>query len=329
MKIRRNPIVYSIIAFGIICWGQPGKAEDSPLKASAPIALSGKAAKFDFMTSDFGNGRILAAHKGAGALSVLDTQSEKPLGEIPVGHAQGVVVDARSGQYIVGDDDEHKLVIIDAKTLKQTGEVQVDGEVDAIELDSKNGMIYADEGDGKRIWVVDPQAKKVVKTIAIPGGPEVLAYDSVSDRLYQNIKNKDLLVVINPATNQIEASWPTAPATGPHGLVIDSESGRALVAGHNGKLVSIELKSGKVIASIDIAPNTDQIAFDSKTKTVYCASKGFISVVEETPTGLRLLGNVPSPAGAHTLAVDEAHHQLWISYADAKHSYLQKFEAAK
>lgn len=278
------------------------------------------------MASDPIHGRILAAHKGAGTLSVLDTKNGKLLSEVPVGHAQGVAIDARSDQYIVGDDDEHKLVFIDATTLKLTGEAKVDGPVDAIEFNSKNGMVYADEDDGKRIWVVDPKSKKVVTTITIPGVPEVIAYDPVTDRLYQNIKDKDSVVVINPTSNQIEATWATAPATGPHGLVIDSESGRALVAGHNGKLVSIDLKSGTAVANAEIASSPDQIAFDSKTKTIYCASKGFISVIRETATGLENLGNVASPAGAHTLAVDSAQRQVWISYADAKHSYLQKFQ---
>ena len=57
------------------------------------------------------------------------------------------------------------------------------------------------------------------------------------------------MAVVNPATNKIEAEWPTSPATGPHGLAIDEAKGHLFIAGHNGKeLVMLDLKTGKVLA---------------------------------------------------------------------------------
>lgn len=176
------------------------------------------------------------------------------------------------------------------------------------------------------VCVIDIKNKKLVSTITISGVPEFVAYDPTSDRIYQNIKTNDTLVVINPNTNKVEATWSTLPVTSPHGLAVDSKTGRVFFAGRNGKLAAIDMKTGKVTAQAEIAPGTDQITFDASSKTIYCASKGFISAVKETDSGFEGLGNVPTHERTHTLAVDSARHEVWASYADKEHSYLQKFK---
>jgi len=77
-------------------------------------------------------------------------------------------------------------------------------------------------------------------------------------------------------------------------------------------------KTGKVAATAKIAPGTDQMAFDLKRKRLYCASRGFVSVVQVTAEGgVRSLGDVPSPRGAHTLALGPVTGDVWVSYSDA------------
>jgi DNA-binding beta-propeller fold protein YncE len=301
-------------------------AETMPLVANPPTELPGPAAHFDFMGVDPSAHRILAAHTGAGTLELLDLNLGKPMNAIPVGDAQGVAVDVRGHRYFLGNDKKQSIVTLDSKSLKQISEVKVDGPVDAIAFDPKNGLVFAAMDDGNLLWVVDPKAAKVIATIPIPGVPEVLEYDPKTDRIYLNIKDKDLVVKINPGTKKVEASWPTAPVTSPHGLAIDSARGRIYIAGKNGALVSLAMISGKVLSSIEIPPGTDQIAFDTSTRTIYSACRGYIGVSEDTDKGLKSIGRVPSAMGSHTLAIDPKTHDVWVSYSDASHSYFQKFK---
>lgn len=209
--------------------------------------------------------------------------------------------------------------------MKQTGEIAVTGPVDDVLYCPKNGMVYADHDDGPEVWVIDAKTEKIVSTISVPTAPEKIEYDRTSDRIYQNIKSNNTVQVIDPATNKVEKTFDTTPATGPHGLAIDGKTQRLFSAGNNGKLVAIDLKTGKVIATADIAKGVDQIAFDRGNQRIYCACKGKISVVEETAEGIKSLGDVDGPAGAHTLAVDQRTHAVWVSSSDGKDSYLQKF----
>lgn len=302
------------------------------LKIDALVPLSGKAAKFDFMAADEDNHRILAAHKEAGTLEILDLKTGQVLAPISVGEAQGVAVDGKNHRYFTGNDGEHTVSVIDSQTLKKSKDIKVEDAVDAIAFDSAHGFIYAAEDDGKRLWVIDPSKASVVTTIKIPGSPEVLEYNARLDRVFLNIKDKDSVVVINPLSYKVEATWSTLPAKSPHGLALDIERSRLYIGGRNGKMVALDAKTGKVVSSADIVAGTDQIVFDAGLQLIYSASGGGhgnkpeISVTKTTDQGLIAQKGVASVAGAHTLALDVVSHDIWISAADAKQSFLQKFK---
>ena len=299
----------------------------SSLSARPPIALPGAAGKFDFMSVDPSHARILAAHRDAKTLEIIDLKTSQPLKPIRVGAAQGVAIDAKGHRYFLGNESDHTVVWVNSKTLKKTGQVTVDGPVDAIAFDDKNGLLYAAEDDGDHLWVIDPRVSRVVGKISIPGEPEVLEFDGVTNQIYLNIKDRNSVVRIDPATSKVSATWSTLPATAPHGLVIDSKRGRVYTAGGNGKLVAIDLKTGQVVSTVDIPHGVDQIAFDVDQQVIYSACKGFISMTKVSDAGLKEGAKIPSPKGAHTLAIDPVSHDVWVSYADEHHSYFQQFKA--
>src|SRR5579871_2840263 len=293
---------------------------DEPLKAQKPITIPGGAGGFDWMRVDGNSDRVFATHKGTKSVAIVDLKTDTVLPSVEVGTAQGIAIDRRDNKIFLGDEEEHKVVILDYTTLKKTGEVAVTGPVDDVTYCRKNGMVYADCDDGTDVWVIDAKTEKIVTTVKIPEAPEKIEYDRTSDRLYQNIKSNNTIQVIDPSTNKVEKTIDTAPATGPHGLVIDSKKQRLYSAGSNGKLVVVDMKAGKVIANVDIEKGVDQIAYDPGNQRIYCACHGAISVVEATDDGAKLLGNVKAPNGAHTITVDPKTHAVWTCYADAHDS---------
>ena len=299
-----------------------------PLTALPPITVPGGPGGFDWMLVDRAQNRLYATHGGTKTLTVLDLNTGA-VRSVDAGAVSGVTVDSADGKVFTGGADQ-KVVILDNKTLEKTGEVAVTGPVDDIKYDPENGLVYAAHDDGAEDWVINAKTGTLVGTIPLPGAPEAFALDAGAGRLYQNIKPADCVDVIDPATNRVIAVWPTLPAKSPHGLVIDDATGRLFSAGGNGVLAVFSLKTGKVVASAAIAPGTDQIAFDPKRRRIYCASRGFVSVVQETASGgVRSLGAVPAPRGAHTLALDPLTGDVWVSYSDATASHLQRFTVSR
>ena len=294
------------------------------LTAGKPIVISGGPGGFDWMLVDARSQRVFATHKGTKTVAVVDLKTDAALPSIPAGTAQGVAIDRKDNKIFLGDDEEHKVVILDYATLKKTGEVAVTGPVDDVLYCPKNGLVYADHDDGEDVWVIDPKTEKIVATVTVPTAPEKVEYDRTSDRIYQNIKSNNTVQVIDPATNKVEKTFDTTPVAGPHGLAIDGKTQRLFTAGSNGKLAVIDLKTGKVLSTVSIEKGVDQIAYDSGSGRIYCACRGAISVVQVTPEGAKFLGNVPTPKGSHTIAVDRKTRAVWTCYYDDKNSYLLK-----
>ena len=303
---------------------------DAPLSAGKPIALPGTKGAFDFLEIDSSKNRLLADHTGNASLDVIDLSNGALLKSIPTGAAQGVAVDDAGGKYYVSVSKQKKLVTVDRESLSVTGEIALSGPADALAFDSKNGCAYVGHDDAKEVWVVDMKAGKVTGSVAIAEGPEYVIYDAGSDRIFQNIKSNDTVAVIAPGTNTVTASWPTAPATHPHGLAFEAKTNRLFIAGNNGELVVLDAATGKLTASAKIAPGVDQIAFDDGLRRVYCASAtGVISVVQITDAGATSLGDVKTAKGAKTLTVDQKTHAVWTAYAEGAGSFVLKLDAGK
>src|SRR5207248_2137631 len=133
----------------------------------------------------------------------------------------------------------------------------------AILFDAKDRLIYVTNDNGKTLWAVDPDTGKIAATIPVPEGPECMAHHAAADRIYLNSKVTNQVAVIDTKTNTVVATWATAPAVGPHGLAFDDARGQIFVSGDNGKLVAIDVETGKVVSTADITSHVDQIAFDA------------------------------------------------------------------
>jgi hypothetical protein len=85
-------------------------------------------------------------------------------------------------------------------------------------------------------------------------------------------------------------------------------------------------RSTEVLASAEIAPRVDEVAYDPELHTAYCASgQGKISLVGLEAKNLNALGDIPSSQGCHSVAVDPKTHTVWIAYAKGEQAFAQPF----
>ena len=292
------------------------------------MTVPGTKGGFDFLEVDRQLHRLLADHTGNKTLDVFNLPDGKFIKSVATGAAQGVAIDAAHDSYYVTVSDQKKLVEVDRRTLDVSGSVDLPGPPDALTYFPKTGMAYVDHDDAEDLWVIDPVARKIVSTITIPTAPEVILCDSELDNLFQNIKSKPVMLMIDAKSNTISQTWSTLPAEKPHGLAIDPKTRRLFSAGGNGKLVVMDCATGVCLKSVDIAPGVDQIAFDPGNERIYCASgQGKLSVLQETVEGAKSLGEIETPKGAHTLAVDPDTHSVWIAFAKDGAAYIAELKA--
>jgi DNA-binding beta-propeller fold protein YncE len=322
-------IIATGIAAAIASFLPAAAAGNGPLEAQPPIAVPRKPGYFDYMSVDAKYRRLLVAHSANDTLAIVDMDAGTLISQVDLGDGAGgagVAVDVRDGKYFVGTAN-NKVVDINRKNMVLQANIATPGPVDGIAFDPNNDTLYADEDHGKHVWAINGKTDKLIATIDIPGKPEYVDFDPVSNRVYQNIEPEPASVfAIDPTTNTIAARWPVAPATRVHGLAIDGASGRVFSIGINGKLAVVDVKSGAIVTTVDVASRVDQIVFDPGTRRVYCPSgTGIMSVVQETDAGATLVGTVSIPRGTHTITVDPKTHAVWISYGGVESDYVEKF----
>src|ERR1700680_1692587 len=306
-----------------------GAGQPLTLEPAGSIEIPQSAGKFDFLRIDSKRHRLLAAHEKDGTSDFIDLHKLVLITRLKVGAAVDTAMDPESNFYYLSIQEGQRVAVVDASTLKEVTSIKMAGPTDAIIYEPKNRMVYVAHDDGTDVWVIDPKMAKVGATIAVPGVPEFMVYDESTDRIYLNIKSKDIVAVIDPTANKVIARWPTAPATLPHGLALDTGNHRIFSAGANGKLVVIDTKTGSVTDAVDIVPKVDQIAFGASSGLVYCAGTDRMSVVRTTGGKVQLLGEVTTAATAQNVAVDPATQAVWTTYTDGKSSFAKSWKAPK
>ena len=296
------------------------------LKPNEPIEIAGAHGKFDFLEIDEKNGRLLAAHAGNSTLDVFDAKDGRLIRSIKTGAIQDAAIDSAGRAYYAAISAERKLLTLDSATFEVIGETPLGGPADLAVFCPKNHTVYVGHDDAPEIWAVDTVARKVVATIPIPEGPEGIVYDEANNRVYAASKSGDAVIVIDPTSNKAVASWPTFPAKKPHGVALDAKGNRLFVAGGNGELAALDLKSGKLADSVEIAEKVDEIGFDESLKRIYCASGTGVLFIVDATGSLTPLGSVPTHKGTHSVAVNLVTHAVWIAYAEGERSFIQRFE---
>ena len=298
-----------------------------PLTATAPPQPIPIYSGFDYVTVDAQRRRIYAAHTGSEALSIIDADTGKVVGQVRVGPLHGVAVDAATGHVYVGNSDQ-SVAEIDPVTLKvlRTAD-DLGGPVDAIAYDPANGHIYADEDDGTRIFVIDAKSMKSIGTVALPGHkPEYLSIDPQTHQVYQNISDMSEFVVIDPSTLKVTKTVQTPEIKGNHPLQYDSAFGHVLVGGQNGTIAAYD-KSGTLIGKTQIQNRVDQCDLDRTSHLIACAGSGQVTVLRDNahaaPT---IVGQTAVPAEAHTLAIDGKTSTVWVVWPQKDGDYVQGFK---
>jgi len=270
------------------------------------------------------NGRTLfVTSESSGAVFKVDLDRDRPsasfVSEMPgTGSAHGVVLLPSQNVAFVTRSEVNMVDVFDPETLKQLGRIPVADDADGIHYIRSANLVYVANGDAKLATLIDPERRVTVGTIALPGKPEFAALDSRTGLLYQNLKDIDSMVAIDVTRRSIVGQWSLSPCEGPSGMAIDSEQRRLFaVCSGNATLVVVDLETHRVITALKIGGGPDSVAFDPALRRIYSAGKaGILSVIQQdSPDAYRVLDEIRTHYGAHTLTVDPVSHKVFVAYA--------------
>lgn len=286
---------------------------------------------FDYVTLDAKRHRMYAAHTGSQRLLIVDTQTDKTLGQIDTGPMHGVAVDPSSGMVYVGAGSDQRIRAIDPVAMKVVGRAVVPGNVDGIAYDATLHRVFADEDNGAHIYVVDTRTMKQIGTITLPtnGGLEGIAADSHTHRVYQNLSDKSAFAIIDGESMKVLRIVQTPQLRDNHPLVVDPALGELFTGGSNGVMSAYTL-AGQHVADGSVQPDIDQCSIGERGGEMACAGRGVLTVVALTKgTAPKVLGRISTGNGVHTIGFDESNGALWVVWAGTHGDFVQRYHFTK
>jgi DNA-binding beta-propeller fold protein YncE len=183
---------------------------------------------------------------------------------------------------------------------------------DAILYDPATKHVFTFNGKSQDSTVLDAAKGTVLNTIKLDGKPEFSASDGKGG-VFVNIEDKSELVAIDANKLEVKSKWPLAPCESPSGLSMDRKHRRLFVGCDNKMMAVVDADTGKVLATPAIGEGVDATAFDAEAGLAFAScGEGVLTVVrEDSPDKFSGAENVPTQAGARTLALDSKTHNVF------------------
>ena len=310
-----------VVAACLICPGTPGKSKFMKFDGYIELPESGLLSVLDYLTID--NRTLFVTSESSGVLFKVDLDVNHPslstVSELPgSGAAHGVALMTDRNVAFITRSEENTVDVFDPTSLRLLTRIPVADDADAILYVPSAQLVYVANGDAKIATLIDPEKRMTVGTVPLPGKPEFPAFESQTGVLYQNVEDIDSIVAVDLAKRVVIGQWSLAPCEGPSGMAIDSEQRRLFaVCSRNAMLVVFDLESHRVIKSLEIGGGPDSVAFDAAHHRIYSAGKaGRLTVIQQDgPNAYRVLDEIHTHYGAHTLALDPVSHRVFVAYA--------------
>lgn len=267
---------------------------------------------WDYLIADSSARRLYISR--ATHVMVIDLDSGKAVGDIAdTPGVHGIALAAELNRGFVSNGREGTVSIFDLKTLATTSKVKAGENPDAIIYDPASKRVFAFNGRSHDATAIDATNGTVLATIKLDGKPEFAVADG-NGEVFVNIEDKSELTAIDSNKLEVKAKWPLAPCEEPSGLSMDKKN-RRLFAGCDNKMMAVvNADTGRVVTTLPIGEGVDATAFDDGTGLAFAScGEGVLTVVrEESPDKFSVAENVPTQAGARTMALDSRTHNVYV-----------------
>src|SRR5215469_2806362 len=262
----------------------PSNDEFAPLVLVRIIPTPDVQGRFDHMGVDSKTGRIFAAVYGNDSVEVLEVQRGKRVHSIREGFIkpQMVAYLPDSNRIVISNEGDGSCKILDAGTYKL---------IDTIK--------FSDDADQLRY---DPVTKRIEGDFELGAHPESFQLEQKGSRIFVNLASVSQVAVIDRSTHKVE-KWKLEDAGTNFPMALDEEHHRLFVAARRpARLLVLDTDSGKLIASLPGAADTDDMAYDATRRRIYIPSgEGFIFVYQQIdPDRYERIAKIPSAIGART-----------------------------
>jgi DNA-binding beta-propeller fold protein YncE len=304
------------LAIAVLAFPPAASAADPlPLERVRTIALKGPAGGLDHLALDVKRGRLFVANTVNGSLDVVDLKAGKLLKQVPgQGQIRGIDYDSGSDRVFVGNGNGGICNIFEGESYELLRSIALGDDADNVRYNSRTNRVYVVHAD-KELSVIDAKDYSIRQPIALPTSLGAFKLESARPRMYVNAKN-DGVIAIDTQDDRIIDRFSVAPAGVNAAVAIDEPNHRLFVGCRKSpSLIVMDSGSGKVVASVPIPGDVDDVSFDSSRKRIFAScGEGAIAVIRQIDSDrYESIGTIATVAGARTSIFSPESGHLYLA----------------
>lgn len=287
-----------------------------PLRLVQTIPLPDVEGRIDHLAVDVQGQRLFVAALGNNSLEVVDlrvgqrTQSIHNLQE-----PQGVAFVPGLNSIFVANGQSGNCDIFDGKSFHLIQSIKLGDDADNVRYDSTAKRIYVGYGDGA-LGILNPATGQRLGDIKLNGHPESFQLEKSGSRIFVNVPGAEHIAIIDRTKSAKITTWPLVKARSNFPMALDESHQRLFIGCRNPAQVLVyDTESGKLVTSVKINSDTDDIFYDTIHKRIYAAcGEGFIDVIEQVDANhYQPIAPVATVAGARTALFVPELHRLYLA----------------
>ena len=269
--------------------------------------------RIDHMDVDVQGRRLFIAGLENGTVEVVDLHSGKWLQSIPgFKKPQGIVYVPALKKLIVASGDDGMVRVFRGDTLQLLTTVHLDFGANRLVYDSERRLLYVGYGGkdaGKtygEVAVIDVATDQKVADIQVAAHPSQLLLDSAGQRLFVFVSVLSQVQVVDTVSRKVFATWSVSSQRNGDGAIEDSAHRLFLGTHTPPRMIVMDSRTGKEIASLPTVEGMDGVFFDAARRRIYVsggrenATGNVIIYQQENTDHYQTLATIPTRAGAGT-----------------------------
>jgi DNA-binding beta-propeller fold protein YncE len=262
--------------------------------------------------------RLYVAHTSNDTIDVIDIARDKYVESIPgLTAVAGALVSEERSLVFTSNRGENTVSVFAPGAEGDAVKIAVGVKPNGLAFDPTRGiLIAANVGDASipysyTVSVVDVVRRERIAEVKVPGRTRWTVYDAARETFFVNIASPACIIAIGAREPRKITKVYEVPADGPHGLDLDTATGRLFCACDAGVLVAVDAASGRILGDVPLSGTPDVIFLRQQSERLYVAvgDPGVIDVIDVG--SMRRLEVVPTEAGAHTLALDRKRSKVY------------------
>ncbi|MDE1765565.1 MAG: YncE family protein [Thaumarchaeota archaeon] len=306
----------------------------SSLRLVQTISLPNVSGRIDHMDIDINGQRLFVAELGNNSLDVLDLKEGKRIHSINgLNGPQGVAFIPDANKIVIANGGDGTVQIFDSETYSLVKTISLSSDADNVRYEPSQKLVYVGYGSGG-IAIIDPVKEELIDNIKLDGHPESFQIsDELQPRIFVNVPESNSIEIIGSQNRTVVTKWMNDRASGNYPMALDEDSHRLFVVYREpSELHVIDTGSGKVIASLVVSGDPDDIFYDAENKQIYISEgQGFIDVLSEQSDNYHEIAKIPTENGARTSLFVPQLDRFYVAIPDysGDGAKIQVFETHK